>query len=238
MADHPRPGTVRDQPAGCLRGWRRSPRLRQASRRGGWRGIGCRGLRARLPGRTGRLLHASPTLSRSPPAQTCDDAGDLQRSKTAHNPRTCQLLGQLPRAHRRVRISTGDPQHREPLQSEGRRQLDNVLRPIRQPATRLKVRQPHAAGCSGRSCSPPRPRRHSGAAGYASSLPRHPDLGLHLGHRITGQHRQDGLIPLFHDRHSHLCQSQLPDRGRSACDAMRSPNAGSARCVESAPTAC
>ena len=44
------------------------------------------------------------------------------------------------------------------------------------------------------------------------TLPRHPDLVGYLGHRITDQHRQDGLIPLLHDRHSHQCQSRLPDR--------------------------
>jgi hypothetical protein len=43
------------------------------------------------------------------------------------------------------------------------------------------------------------------------TLPRHPDLLGYLGHRITGQHRHDGLIPLLHDRHSHQRQSRPPD---------------------------
>jgi len=51
---------------------------------------------------------------------------------------------------------------------------------------------------------------HVAAQPGMQTLPRHPDLLGHLGHRITGQDRQDGLIPLLHDRHSHQCQSRLP----------------------------
>jgi hypothetical protein len=38
-----------------------------------------------------------------------------------------------------------------------------------------------------------------------------PDLRGRVHDRITGQDRHDGLIPLFHDRHSRQCQSRLPD---------------------------
>jgi hypothetical protein len=48
------------------------------------------------------------------------------------------------------------------------------------------------------------------------ALPRHPDLLGHLCDRITGQDRQHGLISLFHDRHSHQCQSRLLDARAAA----------------------
>jgi hypothetical protein len=43
------------------------------------------------------------------------------------------------------------------------------------------------------------------------ALPGHSDLLGYLHDRIASQNRQHGLIPLFHDRHSHQCQSRLPD---------------------------
>jgi hypothetical protein len=81
--------------------------------------------------------------------------------------------------------------------------------------------------CSSRSdccCSPSAPPGNSPSStagqvlvGIAAqpvmhTLPRHPDLLGYLGHRITSQHRQNGLIPSLHDRHSHQVPIPASDR--------------------------
>ena len=94
-----------------------------------------------------------------PPSHAGYDAGDVERGKAAYDPHTRQLIRELPGTNRRVRASTGDPQHREPLQPESRCQLDNVVGPVHQGAAPLIVRQAHARSVERNQPDPSRRRR-------------------------------------------------------------------------------
>ena len=88
-------------------------------------------------------------VNRFRPPMPAVGARDVQGGEAAHDPRTCEPIGELPSTRGGVWAPTGDPQDHETLQPQRVCQLDHVVGPIDQGATGLKVGETHARPVEG-----------------------------------------------------------------------------------------